>query len=366
MNPSGAVTAVESPGPSGLATVAREPASVRIGELDALRGIAALAVVFHHLTSRFYEDFGTPPGAVPAFPIPGVQGVFLFFIISGFVISQTLDRTRRGREFLVSRFSRIFPSFWVCVLLTFGLVRLFGLPGRKVGVGAALVNLTMLQDHVHVAQVDYVYWSLTMELTFYAIAFAAHSRGWLARHPHGFAWGWLAFSAACVVASRGFGFNLHENIKLLTLPNYAPLFVAGILFHLLRFGRGTPETHVLLACCLALHNAANWGGKTGLVLSGGMFACFYLVAYRKLAFLGVRPLLFLGAISYPLYLLHNNIGMVFLRLQLAAGVGFVVALAVALVAIIVLSAAVTRFVEKPAMRWIRDRMKSARGGAVAV
>src|SRR5688572_9141623 len=145
MTLSGAIAALEPPRGSGPATESRKSSSARIGELDALRGIAALAVVFHHLTSRFFEDYGTPPGAAPAFPFRGVEGVFLFFIISGFVISQTLERIRRARDFVVSRFSRIFPSFWVCVLLTYGAVLAFGLPGREVRFGAFLVNLTMLQ-----------------------------------------------------------------------------------------------------------------------------------------------------------------------------------------------------------------------------
>src|SRR5688572_10776553 len=319
--------------PPGAAVAAPSTAN-RIGELDALRGIAAVAVVFHHLTRRFYEDYGTPPGAVPSFPVSGMHGVFLFFIISGFVISQTLERTRSAREFAVSRFSRIFPSFWVCVLLTFGAVHVFGLPGREVGVGAALVNLTMLQDHFHVAQVDYVYWSLTIELTFYAIAYAAHARGWLGRHPHRFAWAWLGYAAAYVAAWRLFGFQLPVNLALLTLPAYAPLFVAGIMFHLLRAGRGTRQTHAVIACCLALHNVANGGGKTGLVLSSGMFLCFYLVSYHRLAILRARPLLFLGAISYPLYLLHNNLGMILIRELMKAGVGYTLALAVAIALIL--------------------------------
>jgi peptidoglycan/LPS O-acetylase OafA/YrhL len=340
-----------------------KPAGSRIGELDALRGIAALAVVFHHLTRRFFEDYGRPPDAIPAFPIDGNQGVFLFFIISGFVITQTLGKTRRARDFAVSRFSRIFPSFWFGVLLTWAVVTLCGLPGREVGLEEMLVNLTMLQDHFHVRQVDYVYWSLTMELTFYALAFIAHIRGWLSRHPHRCAWAWLGFSAALVILKRGFGFEIPWNAALLTLPFYAPLFVAGILFHLLFTRRGTRETYAALACCFILHNAWNWHGKTGLVLSAAMFACFLLLVHGRLGFLRARPLLFLGMISYPLYLLHNNIGMVVIRELMSAGMGYNLALVVAIAAVIALSTAVTLLVERPAMKWVRRRFETARAPA---
>lgn len=333
-----------------------KPAGARIGELDSLRGLAALAVVFHHLTRRYYEDFGTPAGALPVLPFQGIEGVFLFFIISGFVISQTLDRTRRARDFVVSRFSRIYPSFWVCVLLTCGTMALFPLPGRGVGLGEALVNLTMLQDHFHVRQVDYVYWSLTIELSFYLIALLVHTRGWLSRYPHHLAWGWLLYSAAYAASRRFLGIDWPVNLTLLTLPEFAPLFVAGIMFHRLHGGRGTPVTHVVIACCLALHHELHRQyGKTGLILSAGMFLCFYLVSYGRLWILRARPLLFLGAISYPLYLLHDNIGMVVIREGMKAGAGYKVALAAALLLVIALSAAVTKLVEKPAMKWIRAR-----------
>jgi peptidoglycan/LPS O-acetylase OafA/YrhL len=330
----------------------------RISELDALRGIAAMAVVLHHLTRRFYEDFGTPAGALPTLPFQGIQGVFLFFIISGFVISQTLDRTRRARDFAVSRFSRIYPSFWVCLLLTYGAVTLFGLPGREVGVMDAVVNLTMLQDHVHVPQVDYVYWSLTIELSFYGIAYWVHSRGWLARFPHRVAWSWLLYSAAYAASRRFLGVDWPVNLQLLTLPAFAPLFVAGILFYRLHGGRGTQQTHLAIAACLALHHELHRQyGKTGFILSLAMFLCFYLVSYGRLGLLRARPLLFLGAISYPLYLLHDNLGMVLIRELMETGALYPVALVIALALIVGLSAAVTRWVERPALRWLRSRLK---------
>lgn len=324
-----------------------------------MRGIAAFGVVFHHLITRYFEVFGKPPGAVPEFPISGMHGVFLFFIISGFVIAQTLNRTLSARDFVVSRFSRIYPCFWVCVLLTFVVIRVFSLPGREVSFGEMLVNLSMLQDHFHVAQVDYVYWSLTIELTFYALAWFAHASGGLTRHPHRLAWAWIASSAGYAVAFRVFNFDLPVNVHLLTLPRFAPLFVAGIMFFLLHTGRGSRQTHAVIAVCYVLHNVLNGYGKTGLFLSAGMMACFYLLVSGRLAILRARPLLFLGAISYPLYLLHDNVGLVLIRELTAAGVVYNVALVIAVVLILGLAAAATHGIEQPAMRWIRRRLKSA-------
>jgi peptidoglycan/LPS O-acetylase OafA/YrhL len=129
------------------------------------------------------------------------------------------------------------------------------------------------------------------------------------------------------------------------------------MFHRLYTGRGTSQTYAVLAGCFVLHNAWNWGGKTGTVLSVAMFACFFLVVAGRLGILRARPLLFLGAISYPLYLLHNNVGMIAIRELMSLGLSYNLALVAALALVIALSTAVTWGVEKPAMKWIRRRFE---------
>src|SRR6185436_18721223 len=109
---------------------ARPPApalreSGRIGEVDALRGLAALAVVFYHYGQR-YRELGADaylsakfPGQFPMNGEPlawvswGHYGVQLFFMISGFVILMTISKVRSLKEFALLRFVRLYPAFWV-------------------------------------------------------------------------------------------------------------------------------------------------------------------------------------------------------------------------------------------------------------
>ena len=82
----------------------------RLLELDALRGIAALMVVLFHFTMdrpEMYYGFKY-----------GVTGVDFFFIISGFVIFLTLSSTKNWKDFVVSRFSRLYPTYWTVVTFT--------------------------------------------------------------------------------------------------------------------------------------------------------------------------------------------------------------------------------------------------------
>jgi len=70
----------------------RPRAIQRLAEVDALRGLAALSVMAFHYTTKYDELFqfsGTVPFNVPW----GYLGVNLFFVISGFVIFMTLERT---------------------------------------------------------------------------------------------------------------------------------------------------------------------------------------------------------------------------------------------------------------------------------
>ena len=90
----------------------------RLNQLDALRGLAAMAVVLFHFSTRFSELY--PQAAPQAWSVPlGYVGVNLFFIISGFVIFMTVERTARPADFVVSRISRLYPAYWVAIILTF-------------------------------------------------------------------------------------------------------------------------------------------------------------------------------------------------------------------------------------------------------
>jgi hypothetical protein len=89
-----------------------------------------------------YGHASEPSVSVPA----GYRGVDLFFIISGCVILMTLDRTREAGHFVVSRFSRLFPTYWAAMLTSYAVVTLTGLPGKQVSATDLLLNVTMMPE----------------------------------------------------------------------------------------------------------------------------------------------------------------------------------------------------------------------------
>src|SRR3954469_15102112 len=107
----------------------------RLEGLDGLRGIAAASVMVYHYTAwyPFLHGFDL----TPAFPY-GIFGVELFFVISGFVIFMTLERTRSLGQFAAARFARLYPAFLASMLASLALTAApFDLP-------RLLANLTMM------------------------------------------------------------------------------------------------------------------------------------------------------------------------------------------------------------------------------
>ena len=330
----------------------------RLVEIDALRGLAALAVVLFHYTTRFSDLYSANRPPTIAFPY-GHYGVNLFFIISGFVIFMTLDKTSKPMDFVVSRFSRLFPAYWVAIALTFMLTHLLGLPGKLVDFGAAVGNLVMIHGLLlGLPHVDGVYWTLEVELLFYAWMLGLFCLRRLDR-IHYVLLGLLALRVANSVLEWKFGFGIPWIILRLMNLKYIPWFALGISAYLAtsRHGPGVWRPPALVAgfsiLTLALGDSLVIAGLAA-VLAGVVF----LAANERLAVLRHPSFVWLGTISYPLYLLHENIGWsVQLRLQ-ALGMSTDGTVLVAIAISLALATGMTIWVEQPAMRWIRARYRS--------
>ena len=128
-------------------------------ELDALRGLAALQSSPSTTRRIITTKSATPSRWASVFPA-GNYGVQLFFLISGFVIFMTLERTRTAMDFVVSRFSRLFPAYWAAMAITAAVVYSIGLPSQKLPLHDFLLDLTMVQEILGAEHLDGSYWTL--------------------------------------------------------------------------------------------------------------------------------------------------------------------------------------------------------------
>ncbi len=331
-------------------TTTGRPRRDRLLELDVLRGLAALAVVLYHYTGRFQQLYGYP--APPPFVVTqGYFGVEFFFCISGFVIFMTLERTRRPLDFVVSRFSRLWPAYIAALVLTFSVVHLVGLPGRETTLGQALFNLTMVQELFRVPHVDAVYWSLQVELIFYCWMFFAYRTGLLA-HVRVLMCAALLPPILNAIVIWHFGRPVPYLAEKLLIVDYAPYFVIGLAAYNLYRRRAGGHLDVLLMVAAAA-TAALTSAVDGIVaVCAAMVFC--AAARGHLSWLARGPLVFFGTISYTLYLVHQNIGYIVIRALIARGVPALAAIGAALACVIALAAALTWLIEKPALRYVRD------------
>ena len=277
----------------------------RLYELDCVRGLAALAVMLFHYTCRYRNLFGD--SIIPRwmdFPI-GRYGIEVFFILSGFVIIFTIKRNLSVQRFISKRFFRLYPTYWLCTIVTFTFVAVIGLPSREVTFGQFLINLSMLQYGLKIKAVDGVTWALFMELMFYfyiagILAIRQVSKiKWLC-------WAWFFL----IVLKIFFPIPI---LKILAIGDYGVFFIAGINFyHIYESSHLNRSCHLLNICCFVTACALS---ETPLRIAAIviMFTIFYFFAYGKLKWIVSNQLIFLGNISYPLYLLHQNIGYIFIK-----------------------------------------------------
>lgn len=333
-----------------------ESARPRLLELDALRGLAALAVVLFHYTTRYDQLFGR---AVPlGFSLPwGDHGVDLFFVISGFVILMTLERATSSLDFIVGRCARLYPAFWVAVGLTFTIVTCATLPDWQVTPRDALLNLSMLPSLLKAELVDGVYWSLQTELFFYVAMLALHQAGWLKRLPLTlFLWLLVATAVQGALAlgadQSRFSGLLTKLLTLLSL-DYLHLFAIGmVLYRMYQQQRVRWSGALLIAACILWRGLFDPDTNGALIVL--LVTAIMALALRGQAWLRTRPLVFLGSISYSLYLLHQNIGYVVIRELTLCGIDPRLSLLAALVTSLPLATLLTYLIERPALRAIKQ------------
>lgn len=330
----------------------------RILELDGLRGLAALGVVFFHFTLRFRQLFGAPDGLWFDFP-RGDYGVYLFFMLSGYVIFMTLDRTKAASDFVVARFARLYPTYWVAMLLTFVTVRTFGLPGQEVSVRDLCVNATMVQSLLDAPHVDGAYWSLQAEILFYAAMLALWRFGLLKNAQRTFT-AWLACAIVVEFATWWLPEQLAGKlgpIQTLGSLRFIHLFVIGMAIYRQQGERSFDPGWLLLVIACWFYQAIV-DSASGGALVAAFSIVMYLATTGHLHWLAARPLAYLGSISYPLYLIHQNVGYVIIRKLNGLGWNANVSLLTAVAVVLAVAAALSRYIEWPAVYAIKRRYEA--------
>ncbi len=298
-------------------------AGSRVNEIDFLRFLTAISVAMFHYTFR-----GNAADSMSVMPYPLLAPVTMYgyftggmlFMISGFAVLMSAS-SGNLRRFVVSRMIRLYPAFWVCCTITFVTTLMIGAPYYHASLGQYLVNMTMLSGFVGVASIDGVYWTLFYELSFYGLTALVLLFGGIRRSQALLAF-WLL--AAVVL-------QLFPSARVLWdffLVKYAVYFIGGALCYLIwREGASRARLGLLAAAlALALYQSVglvagferHYGvAVNGYVVAGivtAMFGLLLLVALRLTGGFGRVQWTRLGALTYPLYLIHQNVGYMIFNL----------------------------------------------------
>jgi peptidoglycan/LPS O-acetylase OafA/YrhL len=317
--------------------------SHRIEWLDSIRGLAAIAVLiihYYHLgllsliqisqgnviasgqslleeTIQYLQTATLHLG--PVYQIHnfilgyydlGKIGVSLFFFLSGFVVPYSLFAPENPiKRFAISRFFRLYPMYWFSLLL----ILLFGVSSSAVSIGSIFANLTMFQKFFGMADINGVAWTLQIELVFYiccALLFACRLlKPQNANYAVIGALWLLAIGFACI--------RLLTGIKTpIAMPLGLSLMFMGYVWRkFLLKEEAIPVRHVgLMGLLFALlipivsfmgYSEAGWTYTNTYWIALLLF--FSLTTVLRIT---ASPLLFLGKISYSVYLLHAFIGKI--------------------------------------------------------
>jgi peptidoglycan/LPS O-acetylase OafA/YrhL len=144
--------------------------AVRLRWLDALRGIAVLAVVYEHFGSYLVPGLKL---ATTQWVHAGTFGVMLFFLVSGYIVPASIERRGRVRDFWIGRVFRLYPAFLVTIAIAV-LISAVGPGWVPASFGeqpttSTLAHLTMLHEVIGAENLQHQFWTLAYEMVFYLL-----------------------------------------------------------------------------------------------------------------------------------------------------------------------------------------------------
>lgn len=342
--------------------------------LDLLRFGSALLVLAFHWGHGFAHS--PPPGGqalLAGMPVDatwspvfnsGWIGVEVFFVLSGFVIAWSAEGSDPG-PFAARRFLRLIPCAWICATITASAMLAFsGLPANAVS--AAWAGSILFWP---MFGIDPSYWTLALEVNFYLlIALSLLGGSSLERVERvGVLLG--ITSATYWVASGIFDVPpATSRVVQLTLLPHGCFFALGIMIRARQqLGWLSLRSIFLVPICLAVsreieaHRLIMNGddpAHLSALLLFGLLVLPILLAPRLQSWLerhvASSTSVTIGLMTYPIYLLHQELGAILIGTLLRLGLSYWPAAAVAMIFMLALSWTIVRFGEPALRAWLRS------------
>lgn len=323
--------------------------------LDFLRAISIIIIMLHHYTVNYDISIGHIKPYVLNMPYLGAYfGIVVFFVISGFLIVCKLKNDENVRGFLTKRFIRLYPSYCCGILLTSFVMYNF-MPEKALSVTDIIMNFTMIEIYFGIPYVDGVYWTLTFEIFFYCfIGLVLYFKK--AKKIIEICFWWIILSLVLQINSMYMSKTLFTSIiGILIIRTFAQTFIVGIVMQSIYCNNRSLLHHIIVLLCL-LNNYLLFGLQKSLIFLF-IIIVFYCFSYNLCVFQFTKifkSISFVARISYPLYLIHQRIGMAIIRAMEIRGYTSEVYLILPIVSMVRLAWIIYEFVDKPINNFLKN------------
>jgi peptidoglycan/LPS O-acetylase OafA/YrhL len=321
-------------------------------EIQELRAIGILMVLFYHFYYRFSQiyinNFNTNKFGIS---YCGKLGVGLFIIISGCYIIPTNNKFNLIK-FYFKKIIRLWPTYLFCNIIIFISTHIWYLPNRTVNLKELIINIFFINGFIGERYVDGAHWYLTYLIAFVfiigLISLINHNKKALIYVL------WLVLSI--MFRYIHFDNNILHLIKsglyILIGGRYVGYLLIGIFIN--RISKGNDEYYINLAVIvlsiICIYITSDIIECLGAVVSS---IAVFLALKEKLKLKNFKPLIYIGSISYPLYLIHQNIGYQIIYYLMKHFDKFSYSYAFfAIIFVIILADLINKFIEKPVQRRI--------------
>lgn len=313
-------------------------------QIEGLRGVAIMLVVIYHLIDRFQQIYLNREIVIMNFW--GSFGVTIFLIISGcFAVnidSKAITLNEAGYA-LKKFFLRLWPAYAICICLTFILTHIAELPLRTYNLKELLLNLLVINHVINVPYIDGAHWYLTVLISMFLVVLVLKIFGiqscpfvycvWIAIasiigcfYNNSFLFGGCFTACYCV----GIAIRALLNVDNQSKFSWYLVLIEAFLATLMTRG---------MICTVEM-------------IFGGLMVLLCL--YDKLNFLNNVICIWIGKISYSLYLIHQNVGF-WIEYQLMKKINayHLFFALIAIVGVVLLAVIIFYFIERPARSIIK-------------
>lgn len=292
----------------------------RLDYLDLLRVFAlGFVISFHYLFS------GIAKGNIDSVSLSsfasvakyGYLGVELFFMISGFVILYSTNRS--AGEFVRRRFLRLFPMFWMAIIMIYLVTLLPWWERSAPPLSKALWNLTMIPTAFGQERLDAAHWFLVRELQFYLVVTVVLLLGRGKSLPKILPiwaiilciWNLLNFSDFNIWYFSGYFSLITGGAIIYSIREWGwnPLRTLGLIAAYV----GAIDTRISIIPVLDERRNTQYSALVIALVVTAIFLLMLLTLVKGIEKLSIGWIGIAGAITYPLFLIHGRIGALIIQ-----------------------------------------------------